>query len=195
MFSEHVEIAFDNLSVHFLAKVGKYSNHNPTKTKRSSSRSYFLSKSSTELKEISFDNLAKRNFQKSKNVSLEVRIYVKTKNFVKNLFLHFVSWTRREKFWQPVCWIFADSQKQFLSKFGNQTRKIFSKKSCFSSRCTPWTCRKQFWQLYGNFSCQKLEKFSPEVPVCTKNIRKFETICFFNWFSEQVGTSFDNPSV
>ena len=151
MFSEHVEIAFVNFSVFFLAKVGNYSNHNPTKTNRSSSGGYFLSKSSTELIESSFDNFAKRNFQKSKKFSLEVQIYIKTKKFVKNLFLQFVSWTRRELFWQPFCRSFTGSQKQLRSKFGSQTKKIFSKKVWyyFSCNCTPWTRRKQFRKLYG----------------------------------------------
>ena len=73
-------------------------------------------------------------------------------------------------------------------------KRKFSKKN-FSSNCTPWTRRKQFWQVYGKFFCQKSEKISPEVRVCIKNIRKIEKICFVNWFSEQVEISFDKFSV
>ena len=197
MSSEHVAIPYDNLSVHFCRKSETILITTRQKQIGVHHKVIFASKSLSELVKSSFDKFAKRNFQKSKKVSLEVRIYVKTKNFVKNLFLHFVSWTRREKFWQPVCWIFADSQKQFLSKFGSQTRKMFSKKKkcCSSFKYTPWTCKKQFSQLYGIFSCQKSENFSPEVPVCTKNIRKFEKVRLVNWLSEQVETSFDNFSV
>ena len=73
-------------------------------------------------------------------------------------------------------------------------KRVFQKKF-FSSNCTPWTRRKQFWQLYGKIFCQMSEKNLLEVRVCTKNIKKFEQICFLNWFSEQVETSLDNLSV
>ena len=131
IITEHVEIAFDNPYVQFLGKVRKHFDHNPTKRDRIFSQKFFWSKISSELVEISFDKFAKRNFQKSKKVSLLVRIHVKTKKFVIRLFLHFVSRTRREKFWQPICWSLADSQKKFRLKFGSQTRNCFWKENLF----------------------------------------------------------------
>ena len=127
IITEHVENAFDNPYVQFLAKVRKHFDHNPTKKGLEIFSKVFWSTSSSELVESSFDKFAKRNFQKSKKVSLEVRIHVKTKNVVKSLFLHFVSRTRREKFWQPICWSLAYSQKKFRLKFGSQTRNCFWK--------------------------------------------------------------------
>ena len=114
------------------------------------SQKFFWSKSSSELVESSFDNFAKRNFQKSKKVSLEVKIHVKTKKLVKSLFLHFVSRTRREQFWQPLCKIFADCQKQLCSKFGSQTRKIFSKKDIFHPSVLPEPVESSFDNFTGN---------------------------------------------
>ena len=131
-----------------------------TRQKRDSSFSqkFFWSKSSSELVESSFDKFAKRNFQKSRKVSLEVRIYVKTKKFVKNLFLHFVFRTRRKKFWQPICWSLADSQKKFRPKFGSQTRNFFGKNFFFLPSLLPEHVESSLWQLYGKFFLPKVGK-------------------------------------
>ena len=136
------------------------------KRDRRFSQKFFWSKSSSELVENSFDKFAKRNFQKSQKASLEVRIYVKTKKFVKNLFLHFVSGTRRQKFWQPTCWSLADSQKNFRSKFGSQTRNFFWKKNYLSSKCTLHEpVESSFWQFFGKFFLPKFGKIFARISI------------------------------
>ena len=108
---------------------------------------------------------------------------------MKNLFLHFVFRTRRKKFWQPICWSLADSQKKFRPKFGSQTRNFFGK-FFFPPSVLPEPVESSFWQLYVKFFLPKFGKiFARSSSMYQKHWKiqnnRFPQLVFWtsrNWF-------------
>ena len=90
-FPEHVEIGFDNPNVHFLAKVRKHFDYNPTKKDWNSSQKFLLIKEFVWIRRKQFWQIRKEKFPKvEKGFACSPNIR-KNQKFVKNLFLHFVS--------------------------------------------------------------------------------------------------------